>query len=81
MDTLKTSENAVAKMALAAAEKLASTFGKGLAVAKTTETGAVIANTAAWYTNPVMWIAAVIMVAVAALAFLVIGIVKLTEAL
>jgi hypothetical protein len=27
---------------------------------KNTETGAVVANTAAWYANPIMWIALIV---------------------
>jgi uncharacterized protein HemX len=81
MDTLKTSENSVAKLALAGAEKLAAVFGVTLTAAKTTETGAVVANTAAWYANPIMWIVAIVIAAVAAFGLLVFAIVKITESL
>lgn len=81
MDTLKTSENVVAKLALAGAEKLAALFGVTLTVAKKTETGAVIANTAAWYANPIMWIVAIVIAAVAAFGLLVFAIVKVTDSL
>ena len=43
-----------------------------LAKAKGVETGAVMANTAAWYANPVMWIAVIIVAVIAAFAALAI---------
>ena len=80
IDTSAETTNMLAKMANAASSKVAATLGVALGVAKTTETGAVWANTAAWYANPIMWIALVIMAAVAAVALLITAIVKLSTA-
>ena len=81
MNTKETSKNRVVKLLGAAADGLASVFGVTLAASKTTETGAVIANTAAWYANPIMWIALVIVGVIAALAALIAIICSVSSAL
>jgi hypothetical protein len=52
-----------------------------LTLVKMGETGAVNANTAAWYANPIMWIALVIVGVIAALAALVAVIGAVSKAL
>ena len=81
LNTAAQNGNKIAKLALVAAEKVASIFGVTLAATKTTETGAVVANTAAWYANPIMWIALIIVGVVAALAALVAIIASVSKAL
>jgi hypothetical protein len=78
IDTTAESKNILVKMANALSSKVAATAGLKLGAAKATETGAVWANTAAWYANPIMWIGLVIAGVVVALIALV-SIIKLTS--
>lgn len=81
LSTTLSKADKIAKLGAAASSFVAATAGKALGLAKTTETGAVVANTAAWYANPIMWIAVVIVGVIAVLSVLIGLVVKLTEAI
>jgi predicted membrane protein len=80
LSTTLTKSDLVSKIAAAFGYKIVTTSSGALTLAKTTETGAVVANTAAWYANPIMWIALVVMGVVAAIALLTAGIYALATA-
>ena len=71
----------VTKMLEAKGYALTTTASGALTIAKTGETGAVVANTAAWYANPIMWIALIVVGVIAALTVLIATIIKVSEAL
>jgi hypothetical protein len=79
LSTTLSNSDTMAKLANAAGMKIVSIFSKEAVIGKTAETGAVWANTAAWYANPIMWIALIIVGVIAALALLIGMIKKLTE--
>lgn len=81
LSTTLSKADKIAKLGAAASSFVAATAGKALGLAKVTETGAVWANTAAWYANPIMWIALIVVGVVAALTALVAIIAKVSKAL
>ena len=81
LSTTLSKSSYVAKLFEVLGYKMMTTESGKMVLAKVTETGAVVANTAAWYANPIMWIALVVIGAVAAVALLVSWIVKLTKSL
>lgn len=71
LSTSLTKADFVTKILAAKGYQIVTTATGALAIAKTTEAAAVAASTAAWYANPVLWVAVVIVGIVAALAALV----------
>lgn len=76
-----TQANYVKQLLAAKGYKMVTLESGKLAVAKVSETGAVISNTAAWYANPILWIALAIAGVVAALVILVTTIKGLSKAI
>lgn len=81
LSTTLSKQDKIAKLGAAAGQMAANAMAAmGIGV-KNTETGVVTANTAAWYANPIMWIALIIVGVIAALAALITVIVKVSRAL
>jgi hypothetical protein len=81
LSTTLSKSDAAAKLFSVLGYKMVKTESGALALVKTGETGAVAANTAAWYANPIMWIALIVVAAVAAFLLLVSAISAVTNAL